>query len=45
MSVSTAEMPAFIYQSIRISFDRDLVTFSQWCRAGREVFSSETLGL
>ncbi|WCA57798.1 hypothetical protein G6M16_008840 [Agrobacterium tumefaciens] len=45
MSVSTKEMPAFIYQSIRISFEGEMVVFSQWCRAGRELFTAETLGL
>ncbi|QIG70715.1 hypothetical protein EVB91_164 [Rhizobium phage RHph_I1_18] len=45
MSVSTKEMPAFIYGTIRISFDGSRVIFSQWCRAGREEFEAETLGL
>lgn len=45
MSVSTKEMAAFIYGTIRISFDGDSVVFSQWCRAGREIFTAETLGL
>lgn len=45
MSVSTKEMPAFIYCSIRISFDGEKVVFSQWCRAGRELFEAETLGM
>lgn len=45
MTVSTEEMPAFIYRSISISFDGMKVVFSQWCRAGREVFEADTLGL
>lgn len=45
MSVSTKEMPAFIYSSIRIWFDGEKVIISQWCRAGREIFESETLGI
>lgn len=45
MSVATKEMPAFIYSSIRISFVGGRVVFSQWCRAGREEFEAETLGL
>lgn len=45
MSISTNEITAYIYKSIRISFDGEMVVFSQWCRAGRELFTSETLGL
>ena len=45
MSVSTTEMPAFLYRSIRISFDGTRVIFSQWSRAGREEFEADTLGL
>lgn len=45
MSVSTQEMPAFIFRSIRISFDGAKVVVSQWCRAGREIFEVETIGL
>lgn len=45
MSVATHEMPAFIYGTIRIVFDGTKVIFSQWCRAGREEFEAETLGL
>lgn len=45
MSVSTKEMPAFLYGTIRIAFDGQNVVISQWCRAGREVFAVETIGL
>ena len=45
MPVSTKDMPAFIYASINIAVDGNRVVFSQWSRAGREIFEAETLGL
>jgi hypothetical protein len=45
MPVSTKEMPAFLYSTIRIAYDGESVLISQWCRAGREVFAVETIGL
>jgi len=45
MSVSSKDFQAWLYRTIKIERRGDVVAIEQWCRAGREVFEVETIGL
>lgn len=44
--VSTSDMPAFLFWSMRIEYKHEQVVIRQWSRAGTEVLiETQTLGM